>query len=60
MYEDGRYHHSYGTQRICHDVQEDTMHVFIPVGMSVVVAMTVSVGMSMIKCHDTDKVDKKP
>lgn len=29
-------------------------------GMSVVVAMIVSVSMSMVKCHDADKVDKKP
>lgn len=35
------------------------MHVFVSVGMAMVVPVIVSVSMSVVKCHDTHEVDQK-
>lgn len=39
-------------------MEEDTMHVLVPVRMSMAVVMSVMC-VPVLKCHDTDQVDEK-
>ena len=57
MHKDGRYHNSHRAKCVGKNVKKYTMHILISVRM--IMAMVVAVCVSMVKCHDTDQVDKK-
>ena len=57
MHKNGRYHNGHRAKGVGKNVKKDAMHIFISVRMFM--AMVMAVCVSMIKCHDTDQVDKQ-
>jgi heme/copper-type cytochrome/quinol oxidase subunit 2 len=57
VYQNGRNDHRHGAESIGENVKEDTMHIFVTVGVIVAVVMSMVV-VAVLEAKDADQVHK--